>query len=115
MIHFLGTAEIDLSGAEDGEMAGLLFFEDPAAPRLREHKIKATNAHTMTGTIYLPQGNLVVDPPAAVAQRSAYTAIVSRKLTIDRGPNLVLNTNYNATRVPVPAGIRSAAEVVLSD
>lgn len=33
MISFTNDATIDLSGAESGEMDGLLFFDDPKASR----------------------------------------------------------------------------------
>jgi Flp pilus assembly protein TadG len=114
LIQFFDQATIDLSGAEDGPMAGLLFFEDPSVGILRIHNIRATNAYNLTGTIYLPKGNLLVDPTANVAEKSAYTAIIAKRLVVENGPSLVLNTNYGATKVPVPDGIRSAADVVLA-
>lgn len=115
LIQFWGDATIDLSSAEDGDMAGLLFFEDPNAGILRIHNIRSKHAENLTGTIYLPKGNLLVDPTANVADKSAYTAIVAKRLIVDNGPSLVLNTNYGATKVPVPAGIRSSADVVLAE
>lgn len=115
LIQFIANATIDLSGAEEGDMAGLLFFEDPSAGLFRIHNIRATNAYNLTGTIYLPRGNLLVDPSATVAAKSAYTAIIAKRLIVDNGPSLVLNTNYGATSVPVPDGIRSAADVVLAN
>ena len=115
LIQFFDSATIDLSGAEDGLMAGLLFYEDPASTILRVHNIRASNAINLTGTIYLPRGNLLVDPAADVAEKSAYTAIIVNKLTVDNGPSLVLNTNYGATAVPVPDGIRASADVVLAE
>lgn len=115
LIQFFDSATIDLSGAEDGDMAGLLFFEDPASLPLRVHNIRATKAYNLTGTIYLPRGDLKVDPAASVAEKSAYTAIIVNKLTVDNGPSLFLNTNYGATSVPVPDGIRSSADVVLAE
>lgn len=115
LVQFFDNATIDLSGAEDGDMAGLLFFEDPTSTFLRVHNIKAANAFNLTGTIYLPRGNLKVDPASSVAAKSAYTAIIVNKLTVDNGPSLVLNTNYGATAVPVPDGIRSSSDVVLAE
>jgi Flp pilus assembly protein TadG len=116
LLQFFGDATIDLSGAEEGEMAGLLFFEDPSTSGLlRIHNIRSSRAYNLTGTIYLPKGNLLVDPTAPVGEKSAYTAIIAKRLIVDNGPSLVLNTNYGATKVPVPDGIRSAAEVVLAN
>lgn len=115
MLWFTDNATIDLSGAETGSMAGLLFFDDPKMTNARIHKISASNAHTLTGTIYFPHATLVVDPNANVGEKSAYTAIVAERISVEQGPNLVLNSDYGATAVPVPDGIRSTTSVVLSN
>ena len=115
LIQFFDNATIDLSGAETGAMAGLLFYEDANSTLFRIHNIRATNAFNLTGTIYLPRGFLLVDPAATVAAKSAYTAIIAKRLLVENGPSLVLNTDYASTQVPVPDGIRSSADVVLSE
>jgi hypothetical protein len=113
LLKFKGNAEIDLSGREKGDLAGLLFFEDPNSPPLQSHDISSNNAHTLTGTIYLPKGSLLVDPNSKVGENSAYTAIIVQKLRVENGPCLVLNSNYSATAVPVPQGIVTSSQVVL--
>ena len=112
-LDFKGSAVINLSGPKDGDMAGLLFFADRSESE--DHKISSSNTQTLTGTVYLPTGKLRVDPGAKVAENSAYTAIIAREIEIDQGPELVLNSDYGATDVPVPDGIRTAAQIVLSD
>ncbi len=113
LITFTHNATINLSGAETGAMAGLLFFEDPASTSLRIHNINASNAYNLTGTIYLPKGILLVDPNANVGQNSAYTAIIANRLIVQQGPSLILNTDYGSTLVPVPAGLHASSTVVL--
>ena len=115
VIDFKDQASVSLTGAIDGDMAGLLFFEDRAAPTDRQHHIQSTKVTELTGTIYLPRGYLQVDPNTPVAEDSAYTAIIARRLELSEGPELILNSDYGSTDVPVPAGIRSSAEVVLSE
>lgn len=115
VININGNATINFKGPRTGDLAGLLFFEDRAAPKERTHRISAANAHTLTGTIYLPRGELRIDPSAKVAENSAYTAIIAQTLRLSDGPELVLNSNYGATDVPVPAGIKASAQIVLSD
>ncbi len=114
-LNFKDTAKINLTGAKNNEMAGLLVFEDPDAPHGRQHHIASINVQNLTGTIYLPQGYLLVDPNAAVAGSSAYTAIIANRLELTAGPELILNSNYDSTDVPVPAGIKSTSTVVLTD
>jgi Flp pilus assembly protein TadG len=115
LLEFVGNSSINFSGATDGPMAGLLFFEDRSAIANRVHKINSTKAENLTGTIYLPRGALRVDPNAIVAQKSAYTAIIAYQLLLAEGPELVLNTNYDKSPVPVPEGLRAAADVVLAE
>ncbi len=115
LISFTNDATINLSGAETGTMAGLLFFEDPASTSLRIHNINATHAYNLTGTIYLSKGILLIDPNSNVGEKSAYTAIVSSRLYVQQGPSLVLNTDYGATSVPVPAGLHAGSSVVLTN
>ncbi len=114
LLQFLNDATIDVSGRETGPMAGMLVFDDPLEKGiLRIHSVSAKYAVNLTGTIYLPNGNLIVDPTATVGEKSAYTAIVAKRLIVQNGPTLVLNTNYNMTPVPVPEGIKVAADVLL--
>jgi Flp pilus assembly protein TadG len=113
VINFTGNTTVDMTGADTGAMAGLLFFEDRAAPMLREHRINSNNAANMTGTIYLPRGRLLVDPSSKVGKASAYTAIITQQLKVQSGPELILNSNYSATDVPVPTGIKASEQVVL--
>jgi Flp pilus assembly protein TadG len=115
LINFTGDATIDMNGRETGAMAGLLFFEDPKSSTFRMHRINATNAHNLTGTFYIPRGILLIDPNANIGENSAYTAIVANRLWVQQGPNLVLNSDYSATSVPVPAGIHTSSSVVLSN
>jgi Flp pilus assembly protein TadG len=115
IIDFDDQASVTLTGAMTGDMAGLLFFEDRSAPINRKHHIQSTKVDVLTGTIYLPRGQLLVDPNTAVAEDSAYTAIIANRLELTEGPELVLNSDYGATDIPVPAGIQSTAQVVLSE
>jgi hypothetical protein len=90
----------ELLGGLGGLVGGLL----PAAPP-REHKILSDNARTLLGTIYMPQGRLIVDATKPIADKSAYTVIVVRRIDLHAGPNLILNSDYSATDVPVPKGV----------
>jgi Flp pilus assembly protein TadG len=114
-IDFKDDASVNLSGEVKGELAGLLFFEDRAASLNRKHHIQSTHVDELTGTIYLSRGTLLVDPNSPVAKDSAYTAIIANRLELTEGPELTLNSDYGSTDVPVPAGIQSTVQVVLSE
>lgn len=115
LINFAGNSTINLSGAESGVMAGLLFFADKGESDGSTHVINSPNVQVLTGTIYLPMGDILVNPNGNVAGTSAYTAIIAQRVRMGNGSNLVMNTNYASTNVPVPDGLRTTATVVLSN
>jgi Flp pilus assembly protein TadG len=113
--HFKNDSQVDLEAPSTGEMAGLLFFQDREAGEVIEEddeentvqkfRIDSDFIRKLVGTIYLPHGHLIINASNDVADESAYTAIVVRKLHLDSAPNLVLNTDYDETTVPVPDGL----------
>lgn len=109
-LRFERLSTIDLTAPNSGSMAGLLMFESRSQGTNAKHQILSDDARNLLGTIYLSRGQLHVDANNPVADKSAYTAIVTRMLTLYGGPNLVLNTNYDLTDIPVPAGIRGAGQ-----
>ena len=104
-LNLTAASTINLTAPKDGPMSWLLFYEDPTAPLLREHKISSNGARQLLGTIYMPRGKLTVDSHGAVADQSAYTVIVSRQLKAASSANLTMNAMYSASDVPVPSGI----------
>lgn len=116
--NMLPNTTIDLSAPKDGPMAGLLFFEDRNAPLGRRHVIRSNDARSFIGTIYLPRGAFVVDASKPLFEESAYTVIISRFLDMFSGPNLVLNSNYGDSDVPLPSELQGSTgvgdEVVLT-
>ncbi len=112
---FTVNSHISLEAPKSGPMAGLLFFEDRALPVTLKHRFTSDDARKLIGTIYMPVGTLVIDAKKPVADQSAYTAIVAQGLELNMGPNLVLNSDYSATDVPVPDGIAGSSQVILQN
>lgn len=103
---------IELSAPVAGAMAGLLMFGSRSQSTKSVYKILSDDARQLLGTIYLPRGIIHIDANQPVADESAYTAIVARKVTLYGGPHLVLNTNYEQATVPVPEGIKGVGQPV---
>ncbi len=97
--------DIHLTAPKDGEMAGLLFFEDRDDSPLKQHHIKSHKAEVLLGTFYMPNAILIVDAHQKIAGDSAYTAIVVKQLLVKLQSNLVINADYSATDIPVPDGL----------
>jgi Flp pilus assembly protein TadG len=132
-LTFAAATTISLTAPKDGPLVGILIYDDPtgapapvtpksyksyakggASPR--EHLILSDNARTLLGTIYMPRGRLIIDATKAVADQSAYTVLVLQQLDLYSGPNLVLNSDYGASDIPVPAGVGNfGGKVVLAN
>lgn len=139
-IQFDYDANIDVSAPRDGVMAGLLLYSSPYEAALSEtfdrvettsgtdlqiarsamrtsdglrwpdHTIRSDNARRMVGTIYLPNGKLLIDGRNPIADRSEYTVIIADTFELQDGPNLVLRTDYHLTDIPVPDGVGPVTE-----
>ncbi|MEQ1714916.1 MAG: pilus assembly protein TadG-related protein, partial [Hyphomicrobium sp.] len=105
--NFAQNSTIELSAPKTGQLAGMLFFEDRDKPTIGIHTITSAKARTLVGTIYLWNSTFLVDAESPVADKSAYTAIIAKRVIMKSGPALVLNTDYGATDVPVPEGVGS--------
>ena len=112
-LYFGPNTTISITAPTDGPMAGLLMFEDRGAAKLRPYAILSDGARVLEGTVYLPQSHLYIDADAPIADKSAYTAIIARRIELYAGPHLVLNSDYDLTDVPVPFGVGNNRGVVL--
>lgn len=119
-LAFNGQTSVSFTGRKDGNMAGLLFFEDPNQPANLTHQITSPNVTKLEGTIYFPKGTFHIasnptGPAGTVAAGSAYTVIITKFLLMTSGPNLVLNTDYASSQVPVPTTIaRMSGDIILA-
>jgi len=104
-ILFHRKSTISLTAPRDGEMAGMLFFEDRDTDFETNHRITSQDARNLVGTIYLPKSQLLIDASNPVADRSDYTVIIAREFELRDGPELVLNTDYGNSTIPVPEGV----------
>ena len=103
--EFKSNVVVDLEAPVEGQpMAGLLVYQRRDAERA-EFLIESRYTRKLLGTLYMPNGDFMVKADDKVAEASAYTAIVARTIRLESSSNLVLNTDYDATRVPVPLGL----------
>jgi hypothetical protein len=110
-LEFSPNTTVDLSAPKDGPMAGILFYENRKMVFGRDFTIKSENAKRLLGTIYLPRGTLKIEAKGSVAAESAYTVIVAQRLDVKEA-NLVVNSDYGGTDVPVPEGVGPHSSMV---
>jgi Flp pilus assembly protein TadG len=99
---------IELSAPKDGSMTGILFFGDRKAHRSPKHSIRSNAARSLVGTFYLPRGSLIIDATKPLFDKSAYTIIIARTLDMFSGPDLILNSNYEESDIPIPTELDEA-------
>jgi Flp pilus assembly protein TadG len=112
-IQFGPSSTISLTAPKSGDMAGMLFFESRSRVLGLPHRIASDNARNLVGTIYLPNNTLTIDSKNPIADQSDYTVIIARKFDMKDGPELVLNTDYENSPVPVPEGVGNRARPIV--
>jgi hypothetical protein len=108
-IQFGPSSTISLTAPKTGDMAGMLFFEDRDVLFTFPHSIASNDARNLVGTIYLPGNTLAINSTDPIADQSDYTVIIAKKFEMKDGPELVLNTDYENSPIPVPEGVGNKA------
>ena len=124
-LEFDYDSNIAVSAPKTGILTGMLLFSSPfgegvATKQMKKrktdgvkkaaHYIRSDNARRLVGTIYLPNGKLLIDGRKPIADRSEYTVIIADTFELQDGPNLVLRTDYHLSDIPVPAGVGPVAK-----
>lgn len=101
------TSTVDLEGRRSGHWAGFVL----ATGRGNTENIYflSPNVDKLLGTIYLPSSNLYVSSTGNVAESSQWSVIVAQNLLVANKSQLVINSNYANSPVPVPTGVGDKA------
>ena len=100
---FTDNAMVALDGRNSGPYAGLVMGS--TRQNQQNFIISADNVESLLGVIYVPSARLIVQGDADVARDSAWTVIVAKEVQLKGSPSLFINANYDASNVPVPAGV----------
>ena len=107
------SAAVSLSGRQSGPYAGFVLVT--ARDFKGKLAISTDHARQLHGTVYLPSATLEVTGTGnAVADQSPWTVVVANALTTDGSANLVINSNYSGSSVPVPAGVGTSGPAHLA-
>lgn len=113
--QFDGTSQVNLSGRLTGPYAG--FVIATTRTNINTFSIATNGARQLVGTIYIPKAKLEVTGTGdSVADQSAWTVVVAHSIHLTGSANLVINSNYATSSVPVPAGVgpSGSAQVTLA-
>jgi hypothetical protein len=102
--QFQDQASITLEGRKSGPLAG--FVAATTTANTSTFEISSDNAKELLGTIYVPSAKLLVTGAGnSVNASAAWTVIVAKSIELSGSPNLVINSNYAGSSVPVPDGV----------
>ena len=100
---FTDNAMVALDGRKSGPYAGIVMGS--TRENRQDFIISADNVESLLGVLYVPSARLIVEGDADVARDSAWTVIVAKEVQLKGSPSLFINANYDASSVPVPAGV----------
>lgn len=115
--EFKDRAEINIGAPLSGAMAGMLIGsrklcgESTKCESVRRFSITSSRVTSLLGTLYIPLDEISIDTTMPVSSEAAFTIIVVGNMFLKQSPTLVLNTNYDATDVPVPAGFTGPQQI----
>lgn len=102
--EFTEKAQINLKGRRSGQYAG--FVIATTRENDKTFTISSDNAKELLGAIYVPNATLkVTGTQNAVAEDSAWTVILAKKIEMTGSAKLVVNAKYEGSSVPVPKGV----------
>jgi hypothetical protein len=108
---FAQNSDVDLVGRKSGNFAGFVLATTRKNTGVFE--ISSDHARQLLGTIYIPQATLLVTGTGnRVADQSDWTVVVAKAIKMTGTPNLVINSNYAGSPVPVPSGVGDRIEGV---
>lgn len=103
-MKFADRAALSLAGRTAGPYAGFVLITDRSFKG--QFSIASDRARRLLGTIYVPNGTFDISGSNnRVADQSPWTIVVANKLKVSDSANLVINSDYYVSSVPVPSGV----------
>ncbi|WP_290816027.1 pilus assembly protein TadG-related protein [Aquidulcibacter sp.] len=102
-----GNTYVSLEGRTVGPWAGFVIVSNRSSTK--HVSFKSTKIDRLLGTIYLPNTTIYVTAPGNVAQGSQWSVVVARYVITSNSSNLIINSNYDGSPVPVPEGVGNRA------
>lgn len=102
-VEISGNATLSLDGRQSGPYAGFAIITDRGLTT--DVEITAKTARKIHGTVYLPSATLKLSGNNKVSSKSPWTIVVAKAIRLGGSADLVINTDYASSPVPVPVGV----------
>ena len=94
------NSHAELTAPTTGPLAGIIIFQDRSVADGTIHLFNSDSSSFFVGTIYMPNGKVMINSGSSLGGPAAFTSFVARKFEINSDSSLVLNSDYGATDVP---------------
>jgi hypothetical protein len=106
-LQVVDNAYVSMEGRNSGRWAGFVIVSNRTSTK--HVSFKSTKVERLLGTIYLPKTTIYVTSPGNVAQGSQWSVVVAKNVITSNSSNLVINSDYDSSPVPVPDGVGNRA------
>ncbi len=108
-----GGGTVNLSAPETGPMAGLIFAQDANSnPGHKNHLLSGTGDLYYEGTIYFPTQSVDLSGGSTATTPSPFTVWIAQNFNLSGGSQIVINSDFASSSVPVPSGAASGSNLV---
>jgi hypothetical protein len=99
---------LQLSAPTSGTYAGMLMFQSrhPSTISAPGSEVNSDSASKLEGTIYLPNGVLVINSLSDLNQSASYTAVVAKRMVVNSFGNFYLRSDFDGP-TPLPPLLQS--------
>ena len=102
LMNFNSDSTVNFSAPTSGDMAGVLFFMNRDISDEMKHEINSDSSSALSGTVYLPTGDLMINSEGVLGGDGACTIIVVLQLEVNSDSTLSIDDDFDGCGVPVP-------------
>ncbi len=104
VVNMKAKTQVDLSAPTTGDLAGVLFFQDPAFGGIHDWKGKA--ATTLKGVIYFPEGTLESKNTNSITPEDSCTVLIAKNLEFQSNSGATIDISGSDCRAGLPGPYR---------
>ncbi len=86
-------------------MAGIVIYQDRNVADGTVHLINSDSASYLEGTVYLPNGKVMINSGGTLGGDAAYSIFIAKEFEINSDSTLVMNSDFGGSGVPLPSGL----------
>ena len=95
---------LNVTAPTSGAYKGITFFQSRTADT-SENRFGGSSTTIVQGTVYFPNGTAEINCNGSVMANGDYTVWIVKRLQIDSGASLQINSNYSGSATPLADGI----------